>query len=319
MKRRALLGAALAFGIVRPAWAGRAIKLIVGASPGAPRDIAARSFAPFLERHLPHARVTVVNRPGGAGLAAYRELAAADPSGLTLGWVATPTLPARTVDRQGTDTLLRRLRLLGAVAKEPIAFVSSSGSPLATAPDLVARSAEDAAAVPLATPPAGSPAHLTALMLQAIAGTRLNIVAFPSAAAAREAALSGNAAAASLELGDAIEALRDGTLSGLGLAAHARTAAFPDIPPLRDGGLELAAAVRRGLAVPNGLADDMAAPLAEALRAVVADPEFLDQADASGFVATWMDGPDWTTLAQGECQELRGLWRVAPWLPSEMG
>lgn len=45
--------------------------------------------------------------------------------------------------------------------------------------------------------------------------TRLNIVPLPSAGAAREAPIGGNVVAAMLTLGDAIGALRDGTLGGL--------------------------------------------------------------------------------------------------------
>ena len=116
-------------------------------------------------------------------------LAQAEPTGATLGWVATPTLPARMVDR-GADDLLRRITLLGAVQKEPIAIVSPAATPLGSVQDIVARAADDAEAVPLGTPPPGSPPHLAALRLQALAGTRLNIVAFPSAAAARQAAVA---------------------------------------------------------------------------------------------------------------------------------
>src|SRR5690242_20954921 len=47
-------------------------------------------------------------------------------------------------------------------------------------------------------------------------------------------------------------------LAGLGIAATNRADAFPDMPPLRDSGLELSAVIRRGLAVPAGLPDAIA-------------------------------------------------------------
>ena len=64
-------------------------------------------------------RFDVRNIQGSAGLAAAQALAEAAPTGAVLGWVATPTLPARMVDR-GADDLLQRIILLGAVQKEPI-------------------------------------------------------------------------------------------------------------------------------------------------------------------------------------------------------
>ena len=53
-------------------------------------------------------------------------------------------------------------------------------------------------AVPIGTPAAGSPPHLAALRLQLLTQTRLNIVTFPSAPAARQAVVAGNVVAAAL-------------------------------------------------------------------------------------------------------------------------
>jgi tripartite-type tricarboxylate transporter receptor subunit TctC len=313
--RRALLAAGAAM-VVRPALAREELVLMVGARAGTAADRAVRALAPFLERHLGHTRVNVLNHPGEGGLAAFRALADAPASGSILGWVATPSLPARTVDCPGAAALLARLRLIGTVAKEPIALVSAADSPLVSAQDIIRRSAENADAVPLGTPPAGSPPHLAALRLQAVAGTKLNIVAFPSAAAARQAALAGHVAAAALALGDAIESLREGTLTGLGIAARDRADAFPQMPPLRESGLHLSAFIRRGLAAPAAIAEAVAAPLAAALREVVADPEFHAEAEADGFIAAWLDGPAWAAQTLSERADLARLWQDEPWRPS---
>jgi tripartite-type tricarboxylate transporter receptor subunit TctC len=319
--RRALLAGAAGLAASRAARAaGSAIKLVlvVGARPGSNSDQVARAFAPFLERHLPGAAIAIRNIPGEAGLTAYRALAEAAPGGAILGWAATPALPARIVDHADTS-LMARLRLIGAVQKEPIAFVSPASSPISTARDLIDRSAAERDAVPLGTPPAGSSPHLAALRLQAVAGTRLNVVAFPSSAAARQAVLAGNVAAASLGLGDAIGGLRDGKLVGLGLASKARSEAFPDLPSLHDIGLPVSMTIRRGLAAPAALPPEAAARFAGAMRAVVADPEFAAQADQSGFFVDWLDGPGWTLAASAEQDDLTTLWASDPWLPTGAG
>ena len=314
--RRAALLAGLAASAIRPARAAKIVNLIVGAPAGALADRHARAFAPFLERHSPHLHVNVVNAPGRSGLVAVDTLAGAAPDGSVLGWAVTPTLPARAVDLEGAADLLDRVRLVGAVMKEPIALVTPNGSALASAQDIIRRSSENADAVPLGTPPAGSPSHLAALRLQSVAATRLNIVDFPSAAAAREAALAGNVEAAMLALGDAIDALRDGSLGGLGIAARDRSDSFPQMPPLRDLGLQLSSHIRRGLAAPAGLPEAVAAGLAAALQAIAADPEFQAEADANGFIATWFDGALWSAQAWAERSDLANLWRDQPWLPA---
>jgi tripartite-type tricarboxylate transporter receptor subunit TctC len=314
--RRAVLVGAAATGAARAARAGTRLSLIVGAPAGALADRHARTFAPFLERHSPHLHVNVVNAAGRAGLVAADLLADAAPDGSVLAWAVTPTLPARSVDTGGAAHVLDRVRLVGAVMKEPIALVTPEKSPLVSAEDIIRRSSENAEAVPLGTPPAGSPPHLAALRLQAVAATRLNLVVFPSAAAAREAALAGNVEAAMLALGDAIDALRDGTLGGLGIAARDRSDSFPQMPPLRESGLRLSSYICRGLAGPAALSDTAAAALAEALRQMAADPEFQAEADATGFIAGWLDGARWTEQARVERSELAQLWRDQPWRPA---
>ncbi|MBN9562518.1 MAG: tripartite tricarboxylate transporter substrate binding protein [Alphaproteobacteria bacterium] len=319
--RRALLAGAAGLAAPRAARAGGSatkLVLIVGARSGSKSDQVARAFAPFLERHLPRTVIEIRNVPGEAGLTAYRALAEIAPSGAILGWAGTPALPARIVDH-ADDGLLARLRLIGAVQKEPIAFVSPATSPISTARELIERSAAERDAVPLGTPPAGSPPHLAALRLQAVAGTKLNLVAFPSSAAARQAVLAGNVAAASLGLGDTIGGLRDGKLIGLGLASKARAKALPDLPSLHDIGLPVSMTIRRGLAAPAGLARGAEDGFVAAMRAVVADPEFAAQADQSGFVVDWLDGPDWTALARQEQNGLTALWASDPWLPTGAG
>ncbi len=135
----------------------------------------------------------------------------------------------------------------------------------------------------------------------------------------RQAAISGNVAAAALGLSNAIGDLRDGRLVGLGIADDNRAEVFPDMPPLRDSGIDLSAVIRRGLAAPAGLPDETAAQLREALEAVAIDPDFSDQANTSGFLATWIDGRDWTAEASAERTELAGLWATEPWLRGTSG
>jgi tripartite-type tricarboxylate transporter receptor subunit TctC len=317
IRRHLLIGAA-ALVAARGAHAGQTLALLVGARAGSRPDEIARSFAPFLARHLPFTDIEVRNIPGSAGLAAARALGEASPIGDVLGWVATPTLPARMVDRAAAD-LMQHVVLLGAVQKEPVCIVSPAATPLGSVQDIVERAADDAGAVPLGTPPPGSPPHLAALRLQAIAGTRLNIVAFPSAEAARQAAVAGNVAAAALGLSSAIGELRDGRLVGLGIAAKNRADVFPDMPPLRDSGLDLSAVIYRGLAAPGGLPQELAQRLQAAMQAVVADPEFSEQADTSGFITSWVDGPTWTTMVEKERVELSRLWATDPWLQEGAG
>ena len=332
LARRTLIGAGLAPSFLAPSFlalpflarsfparAVPLVSLVVGGVAGRGTDRAARAFAPYLERHLRQVRVAVLNRPGEAGLAALRLIAEADPAGNVIGWVASPTLPARMVDRPEGAGMLDRLRLVGAVQKEPIVFVSGPRSPLGSVHDLLRRAGDDAGAMPLGTPPEGSAGHLAALRLQALSRVTLNIVAFPSAVAVRQAAQRGHVAAGALPIGDALEGLREGTLTGLGVAARLPSRALPTVAPLRDSGLVLSAAILRGLALPAGAPAGRVAALEAALRGVVADPEFIAAGDESGFLAGFIAGDAWAVQMREEQATLAEMWRSTPWKASPAG
>jgi tripartite-type tricarboxylate transporter receptor subunit TctC len=205
------------------------------------------------------------------------------------------------------------------VEREPVAFVSPASDPVDSVQDIIRRAGDDADAVPMATPPPGSPPHLAALRLQALAQTRLNIVTFPSSGAAAQAVLAGNVSAAALGLSDVIDGLRDGRLAGIGIASGRRFGLLPDTPVLNEAGIPLAAFIGRGIAVPAGLPPALVTRLMEALRAVVGDDAFAEQAEQAGYHVVWQDGPDWMTEMQAEQAALAKLWQTDPWLASSGG
>jgi tripartite-type tricarboxylate transporter receptor subunit TctC len=315
--RRSLLHGGAALTATSPR-APRRIALLVGAVAGSGADSLASAFAPFLARQLPYTEIALRNVPGNGGLNALNALADAPASGATFGWTVSPTLPARIVDRGG-EGLMQHITLLGSIELEPIVFVSPAATPIDSVQDLIRRAADDADAVPFGTPPPGSPPHLAALRLQTLAQTRLNIVPFPSAAAARQAVIGGNVSAAALGLSDAIEALRDDKLVGLGIAARKRAGILPDLPVLNEAGVPLSASIRRGLAAPVGLPPELAQEIVGALHAVTLDGEFREHANSAGLLVSWADGAAWTAQVEAERVELARLWMTDPWLNAKGG
>jgi tripartite-type tricarboxylate transporter receptor subunit TctC len=304
VRRRSLVAGAAA--AVLPGSGSRAVQLgrprrhltlLLGFSEGSGADKTARDFASFVAPHLPGTDLALVNMPGGAGRIMLAALGDAAPNGTTIGWVVTPTLPARMIDR-GEPSLGQRLQLLGQVEREPIAFVSPSGDPANSIQDIIQRASDDADAVPQ---------------------TQLNIVTFPSAAAARQAVLARNVSAAALGLSEAIGPLRDGSLSAIGIAARRRFGLLPDAPVLDESGIPLSAFIRRGIGVPAGTPPEATAALLVAIRAAAQDGAFAEQGEGKGYYAGWAEGAAWLTQMQTEQAALAKLWETNPWLSSSGG
>jgi tripartite-type tricarboxylate transporter receptor subunit TctC len=280
--------------------------LLVGAAPGSAADAWTRGFAPFLERHWPGSRVAVANRPGQGGLAAARAIADASPGAWLIGSVSTPQLLARSIAAEEPG-LVDRLAFVAAVVEEPPLLVAAAGGPA----DLAAVHRLGRQAV-LGLPPHGSAAQLAGIQLAT--ALPLAPLVFAHAAAARQAVLAGSIACAMLAAPEAILALRDGRLRGLGVARAQRSPLLPEIPTLAEQGLPLQLAARRGFILPAAAGPRCRTLLQAALQAAVEDPEFSAQGDAQGRSPDFLPQPAWEAELQRGMIVLTARWTGWPWL-----
>lgn len=282
------------------------VELLVPAPTGAPADRWARAMAPFLERAWPRQPIKIINHPGRHGLDALADLAMVGERRV-VGVLTTPLMLARAVEANEASPL-GRITPLAALIEEPVVVVAAPGG----VPSLEALR-DGAPGAIIGTPPAGTGAHLAGVRLAERAGVTL--LAFPSAAAARQAAAAGHVAAAALTLPEAIGLLRDNRLVALGVAASRRTPLLPDLPTLREAGLEALGATRRGFALAPGAPATWRDRLLAGLETLAGDPDLAEQCAETGQVPRFLGRDAWGALLARQDEELRRRWREDPWLP----
>lgn len=282
------------------------VEMLVPAPPGSAPDRWARGMAPFLERAWPRQPVIVRNHPGRHGLDALGELANAGRRKV-VGVLTTPLILARAVETAEASPL-SRISPLAALIEEPVILVTAPGGA-----GSVEALRDAAPGVALGTPPAGTGPHLAGLRLAEGAG--LPLLVFPTAAAARQAASAGHVAAAVLTLPDAIGYLRDNRLVALGVASSRRIALLPDLPTLREAGLEALGATRRGFALSPDAPPEWRSLLLAGLGTLANDPDLAAQCAENGQVPRFLGHEAWSALLARQDQELRRRWREDPWLP----
>jgi tripartite-type tricarboxylate transporter receptor subunit TctC len=122
-------------------------------------------------------------------------------------------------------------------------------------------------------------------------------------------------AAALLTLPDAIGLLRDNKLVALGVASSQRSPVLPDLPTLRESGMELLGATRRGFALAPEAAPEWRYWLLAGLERLVADPDLAAHCAESGRTPRFLPPDAWRALLQRQDEALRLRWREDPWLP----
>jgi tripartite-type tricarboxylate transporter receptor subunit TctC len=321
MLRRTLLIAPLAAPLAAPVlahaaepWPGeRPIEVIVPYPPGGGVDSMARVLLPALARHLPGARFVVTNRPGAGGQLGWEVATAAAPDGYTLAATSVPALVTYPIER-ATRYRAEAFTYLCNVVDDPGGLFVTADSSWRTLADLLAAARRDAAAINYGTTGIGSDDHLLVIELEEKAGLRpLNHAPFNGSAPLQTALLGGHLALGAFNMSEGLAQLRAGRLRSLGQAGATRWGQTPEVPTLREQGLDVVSGATRGLVGPPGLPPAITARLEAACRAALADPAFLADAERLGIPLSPLVGAEYRRAVLAEEAKFRALWARRPW------
>jgi len=282
--------------------AGKALRLLVPLPAGGPSDFIARQAAQHLSEALGQT-VIVENKPSGNGLLAAREVAAAGPEGQTLlyapgSMIATPLLAKGS----GFDWV-QELAPLGKIGRVPFGLAVHPALPATTVAELAthARSQPGRLNVATSTP---SEIMAAAQFMQA-AGVELTRVPYRGATQALPDLLAGRVQLMFGPLAALQAQVRAGALRLLAVLGPERSAAFPEVPTMREAGFAgVAVPTWQALYVSTRVAGTRQQQLARALATVAARADMRAELDKR-LLAVEMGSPQ--ELAATIAQDL-GSW-----------
>jgi tripartite-type tricarboxylate transporter receptor subunit TctC len=318
MKRlKLLLGMVLAAATAMPAAAEypeKPIELIVAFAPGGGTDVAARSIARFVEKHLGDgATIAVINKPGAGGEIGWTALSQAQPDGYTIGMINPPAFVALSVEGKAKYTM-ESFKPIGNIVLDPGILVVGKDSPYNTLKDIMeAAKAAPGAIVVGTSGAAGSSEHIGILNLNRIAGVTFTPAFFGATAPARQALLGGHVPAATMNLSEALPLIRSGDIKILGIMAAERSSYFPEAPTFAEQGYDLIVTASRGLAAPAGIPAEVVSKLEEALKAAMEDPEYVKAAKEAEIPLAYLNSADYAALITKMTTTLTETWKVMPW------
>ena len=243
--------------------------LVTHSSPGGGSDVFLREMSRYLQPIL-GTSFAVENLRGGSGAQAMARVARAKPDGGTL-YATTPTyIQTSLLSRPefGYETL----DPLAVLFLDPEVLYTRAESPYRTLADLLtaARGARQRWG-------AANPASLERIALERLnrlAGGRASVVSHEGGGDLMINVLNGTldlGIGEMQELGAQLEAKR---IRPLGVLTEARLPAFPDLPTVREGGVDLTVTKFRGLAGPKGIPDEVAARWEAGLRQLLEEPAY---------------------------------------------
>lgn len=293
--------------------AARPIEIIVPYPPAGGIDIMARLAAKHLPNHLPGARFVVTNRVGAGGQTGNEAIFAARPDGHTLGAIASLSLSSIPLERP-VRWKMEEFTYLAQLVDDPGALWVRADSPLRTLGDLKAAAARAREAVSVGSAAGiGSDDHQLLLAFEEAAQVRALHAPYNGTAPVIRDLLGGQLDVASYNLSEGISLLQEGRTRCLGAAAPERWSAMPEVPTFREQGFDVVGGSARGFVAPPGLPEEIAAPLAAAFRATLADPAFVEEAAKLNLPMRPLVGAEYRATALREAEGVKDLFRRRPW------
>jgi len=318
ISRRNALGAALALPLARPALAqsrfpDQPIRLIIPWAAGGPADVGFRILAQSVSQKLGQP-VVVENRAGAAGILGALALKEARPDGYTVSQMHVGVVRQMLINPRPPyhpiDDLTYILQITGFV----MGAVVRADAPWRTFPELIAHARANPGKLNFGTLGAGSTQHLVIARLVQQAGLDMTHVPYRGTADTLRALLGGEIDFASESSGWAPTVL-DGRLRLLAVYASQRARRFPDVPTLRELGIDVVVDSPGGLIGPRGMDAGVVRVLADAFRAAAQEPEhlaFLERLDQPLLLA---DGATYRDSMIRTMEEEREVLRRLDMLP----
>jgi len=274
--------AMLAPALAADPYPSKPVRLVVGFGAGGPTDIPARFVADKLGDLLGK-RVIVENKTGAAGMIATKDVLAQEPDGYTL-LLCTHFESINTALYKNPGYKLAELTPISLIAKYYYGIALSNSIPAQTFEEFVQYAKAHPGEVSYATIGAGSAQEIMARQLEKLTGMSMNRVPFRGGAQVVQELVAGRVhfyVSPTL----AVLPLYEGKqLKLIAVSSPERLKSSPEIPTVREKGIDFVRFGWLGLCAPNGTPQPVIDLLRKHVVSIVATDDYRAMIEKAGSV-----------------------------------
>jgi putative tricarboxylic transport membrane protein len=265
------------------------ITMVVHASAGGGSDIFARTMSAAFEkdRLLPKP-IVVENKPGGSGAIAYAYVAGKkkDPYYIL---TATPTFLTTPILGM-TPVSLKDFTPIANFAFDEFMLMVSAASKFKSLSEIIVYAKANPKRITIGGTQLGGSDSMCAYLIEKSAGVQFNYIAFNSGGEVNAAVLGGHVDMASTNPGEALELYKAGKVKILGVLSEKRLAGAPDIPTMKEQGINAVFVQNRGFAAPADIPADARMILEQSFFKYSQTEGFKKYCKENMLSEAWMDG-----------------------------
>jgi tripartite-type tricarboxylate transporter receptor subunit TctC len=284
----------------------RPITMVVAFPPGGVADLTARPIAVPLESILKQ-RVIVENKSGAGGGIGNAFVAKARPDGYTLlmALSSVTILPeADKVNGRQPSYELSQLVPIALVSADPTVLVVRGESPYKSVKDLVAAAKANPGKINYSSSGYYGALHTPMAMFTLATDINLFHIPYQGGGPAVAALLGGQVDALASGPGPVLPHIKAGKLRALATWGAKRHPALPDVPTLKELGIDAEFYIWAGLFAPAGTPEPVIRQLRDAVKLAVNDAQFKRAMESTGQPISYLDAPEFKQFVDKDARKM---------------
>lgn len=288
------------------AWPERPVEVIVAYGAGGGTDRLSRILTEYFSAAAGQPFV-VQNKPGAGGTIGAAEAARSDGDGYTMYMMAAGHTIAAAMNKELPYDAVSDFAGITQIAELPFVFAVRPDSDLKTIDDLVAKAKANPGDITFASVGVGSTQHFVGELLVSTADIELLHIPYQKTPEATAALLSGEVDVLVEVIGTMIGQVQAGDLRALAVTTGTRHPGLPDVPTVKESGLDYEVAGWYGISFPAGTPDAFIEKANALIAEVVAQDEVKQRLLESGLVVKTSSPSDFQTFLADEVATWNGV------------
>ncbi len=269
-------------------------KLIVPWGPGGGTAVIFNIFEKIINDSGAKPRIQVVTVPGQGGNKGAKEAAKSKPDGCTLFAIHQSAITSYLNGRIAFQ--FDNFETVALLTSTPDIIGASKNVPWNTLEDLKKASMAAPGTIPTGAT-FGSTSQFMWLILEDLTGMKFKYVPFDGTRQRMTALLSGSIKLGTLNVASGRKYLEGGELKAFAIAAEKRSKHLPNLPTLKELGVDLVYALKRGIVAPKGTPKDKIEFWSQVFKKATEDAGLKKSMDAKGTDVEWVGPADYRKWA----------------------
>jgi tripartite-type tricarboxylate transporter receptor subunit TctC len=255
------------------AWPTSPVTFVVGYAPGGGSDINGRELAHVMSPILGQP-IVVDNKGGANGSIGARVVASAKPDGQTLFYAVCTTVVINPWVQKGTIDTIATLAPICQTTSYQYVLAVNPKVPANTTAELVALAKKDPEKLTYASAGVGDNSYLAGALFAGAAGIKLTHVPYKGGGPALADVISGQITMQFSPLPPAVPQIKVGNLKALAVTGSQRLKSLPDVPTLKEQGVDVVVNGWHGLFAPAKTADTILDKVEKDAKQAMKDPRW---------------------------------------------